>query len=631
MSKTTEKDPSFWKELKRRGVPRVMAMYAATAFIIMEAGDIMLPRLGLPDWTVTLIIVLLIVGLPVAFILSWIFDITPQGVVKTEAVKAGESFEEDHRTGRRRLRISDGIIALLLIVVAVLAYPKIFGEGNKRARYSHDQASIAVMPFKNMTGDTLYNLWQGGLQNLLITSLSNSEELAVRQYETMYGIMGDINKLNYASITPSLVSSAARKVDANTVIVGNMYKSGEKVRVTTNIMNADTEEIYKSFEVQGYTEDDFFVLTDSLSLLIRDFLEIRNLKKSTFYDLRKVFTQSSDAYKLFLQGQNCHVRLEYPCAIEYYNKAIDADSNFVSAMLNLSYCYGDVQEAAMSKMFAYKAFDRIDVLPPDMQLMVHAVKSMVDKRPLDQVNYLKQYLEINPQSMVKFYTLGWVIFNMEQWQESIDPFEESLALAKKQGLKSWSWTYILLGRAYHLTGEHKKEQKSFEEGREFWPNQNSTFDYWQAVCAVSQGDSMTANYYLGELRKMTEQRGWPESNLLMWYAGVYTWAESFEKAEEYYREALRLRPDNEMISNDLADILITYDLNVEEGMEIIVPLVEKYPDNVSYLYTYGLGLYKTGKYKEADEVLQKAWDMRAFYDHKHFTLGKKVDDMLNRS
>ena len=59
-------------------------------------------------------------------------------------------------------------------------------------------------------------------------------------------------------------------------------------------------------------------------------------------------------------------------------------------------------------------------------------------------------------------------------------------------------------------------------------------------------------------------------------------------------------------------------------------LVEKYPDNVSYLYTYGLGLYKTGKYKEADEVLQKAWEMRAFYDHKHFTLGKKVDDMLNR-
>jgi adenylate cyclase len=71
--------PGFWKELKRRGVPKVIAMYAATAFIIMEASEIMLPRLGLPDWTVTLVIILLIVGLPLVFVLSWVFDITPQG------------------------------------------------------------------------------------------------------------------------------------------------------------------------------------------------------------------------------------------------------------------------------------------------------------------------------------------------------------------------------------------------------------------------------------------------------------------------------------------------------------------------------------------------------------------------
>ena len=76
---------NFWQELKRRKVFRVIAMYAATAFIIMEAGDIMLPRLGLPDWTVTFIIVLLIIGFPISIILSWIFDITPEGVKKTES------------------------------------------------------------------------------------------------------------------------------------------------------------------------------------------------------------------------------------------------------------------------------------------------------------------------------------------------------------------------------------------------------------------------------------------------------------------------------------------------------------------------------------------------------------------
>ena len=71
MPQSTNKLSQFWQELKRRKVIKVIAMYAATAFIIMEAGEIMLPRLGLPDWTVTFIIILLIVGFPIAIILSW--------------------------------------------------------------------------------------------------------------------------------------------------------------------------------------------------------------------------------------------------------------------------------------------------------------------------------------------------------------------------------------------------------------------------------------------------------------------------------------------------------------------------------------------------------------------------------
>ena len=85
----------FWEELKRRKVFRVIAMYAATAFIILEASDIMLPRLGLPDWTVTFVIILIIIGFPITAILSWIFDITPEGLMKTvplnEEEKKGNS------------------------------------------------------------------------------------------------------------------------------------------------------------------------------------------------------------------------------------------------------------------------------------------------------------------------------------------------------------------------------------------------------------------------------------------------------------------------------------------------------------------------------------------------------------
>ncbi|MDF1576016.1 MAG: hypothetical protein P1P86_12585 [Bacteroidales bacterium] len=619
----------FWKELKRRGVLRVLTMYAATAFIIMEAADIMFPRLGLPDWTVTFIIILLIAGLPVAFVLSWVFDITPQGLVKTPKLEEQEITRASGVPGRRKLRLSDVVIVLLLGIVLVLVYPKFFGKG--RSKPERGGISIAVLPFKNMTGDTLYNLWQGGLQNLLITSLSNSEALSVRQYETMYNILGEEAGLNYASLTPAVAGEAARKAEANTVIIGNMYKSGDKIRVTSNIMNPESEEIYKSFELQGARENDFFVLADSLSHLIKDFLEIRSLKSATHYELKSVFTQSPEAYRLYLLGANAYARLDYPEAIEYFSKALETDSGFVSAMLKIAYCYGDTRQAVRSKEWAYKANEQILRLTPDMQLQVNALIATVEKKPVEQVYYLEEYLAIHPQAMIKHYQLGWVKFNMEEWKEAIHAFEKCLELAQKQEVLSWSWTYSLLGNAYHYVGAHKKEQRIYEKGRELWPQQKSTFDYWQAVCATSRGDSIRAKFYLDEIRKMTEQQGWPEANLWLWYAGVYDWAGSYEQAEYYHRKAYSMRSDNPMVIGEFAHFLIARDIKLEEGMNLIMPLVEEYPENASYQYTYGLGLYKRKEYEKAREVLQKSWSLRAYYDHKNFVLLKEVEDILDRN
>jgi tetratricopeptide (TPR) repeat protein len=69
---------------------------------------------------------------------------------------------------------------------------------------------------------------------------------------------------------------------------------------------------------------------------------------------------------------------------------------------------------------------------------------------------------------------------------------------------------------------------------------------------------------------------------------------------------------------------------VEEGMTMLSPLMENNPENASYLYTNGVGLYKMGNYQEAENALQKAWELKPYYDHKHFVLAKKINDELNR-
>jgi len=131
-----------------------------------------------------------------------------------------------------------------------------------------------------------------------------------------------------------------------------------------------------------------------------------------------------------------------------------------------------------------------------------------------------------------------------------------------------------------------------------------------------------------EIRKMCEQKGWPRANLLLWYAGVHSSAKSLIIAEEYYREAISLYPDNALLMNDMAYFLISNDIDIIEGMDLINKALAQDPENGTYLYTYGLGLYKTGKLENSLEILRKSWDMKPYYDHDHYILIKRIEENL---
>jgi len=190
-----------------------------------------------------------------------------ESLLKVKIVERKELQEKTIKFNKLKLLSSAAVLAIL-VFAGIIVFTKIFKRDTlENLRSSDGRISVAVMPFQNLTVDTLFNVWQLGLQNLLIASLSNSEGLSIRQYETMERIIGGSGYINYASITPTIASSVALKLEANTVIIGNIYKSGNKIRVTANLMDSRSEEIYKSYEIDGNTEDDFFHITDTLSKL----------------------------------------------------------------------------------------------------------------------------------------------------------------------------------------------------------------------------------------------------------------------------------------------------------------------------------------------------------------------------
>ena len=143
--------------------------------------------------------------------------------------------------------------------------------------------------------------------------------------------------------------------------------------------------------------------------------------------------------------------------------------------------------------------------------------------------------------------------------------------------------------------------------------------YRQASCALSLGDTLRAGGFIKKyLSIYKEQSGYTESQLKSVLGNLYSDAGILNKAEQYFRQALNLNPENHFRLSDLAGFLIKENINVEEGMELVNRALELSPDNYNYQYTKGLGLLKKGNYTEALDLLEKSWIQRSDYNHDHY-------------
>jgi tetratricopeptide (TPR) repeat protein len=288
-------------------------------------------------------------------------------------------------------------------------------------------------------------------------------------------------------------------------------------------------------------------------------------------------------------------------------------------MLMLAYVYGDEGISEEGKKWVYKAYGRIESMPLEIQLQILEVKAAVDKEPKELLKYTRKYLELNPYSTRGYYTIGWASYNTDKWQDAIDALEKGIELQKSFGRgRLWIWHYVLLGNAYHKTGQHDKEMKAYEDGLSLWPDQEPMITFWQTVCAISQGDTTKSNNYLKKIRVIGQRENWPEPEVLNWLAEIHYEANLPGKAEELYRRALMLDRRNIEIKVRLAHLLIKNNINVNEGVDLLKSSLMVSPDNGDLLFVYGSGLLKQGYPVQALEYLNRSWQLRPYYDHEHY-------------
>jgi tetratricopeptide (TPR) repeat protein len=509
--------------------------------------------------------------------------------------------------------------SVILIMVAIFIYPKTFRKDRlEKLRSSGERISVAIMPFLNMTNDTTWNIWQSGIQNNLITALSNIEELKVRQIESVNILLQSKDLTNYASLTPSVASTISQKLDASVFIYGSINQAGPRIRVNAQLIDSKTEDIFKSFQIEGPAkEENIFQIIDSLSEQVKNYLLISKLEQGTRYDYRTfASTSSPEAYRYFIYGMNAYYKRDFTTAVKMYSQAISIDSNFTFAFINLSYSYFNLRSYEQAKKWCLRIYEKVNQMPMQQQIYTNRAYSLFFETPYEEIQYVKQLQEIDDQLPFNYYSLGWIYNRLYQYDKAIPEYEKALEIYNKWGSRpAWDANYTGLGFAYHKTGQYDKEKKLYKKAELDFPD-DPPLICRQAILVLTDGDTITGNDYIYKYISLRKESSASDADIATSIAEIYSEAGIPDKAEEYYHRALSLEPENPLRLNNLAYFLINKDLNLNEGLELVNKALELSPDDYNYLHTKGWGLYKQGKNKEALQLLEKSWKLKPIYNHE---------------
>ncbi len=314
---------AFLAELKRRRVGRVAIAYGAVAWAVTEAASVVLPALYVPEWAMTLIVVFLLVGFPIAMVLAWVFDVSPTGIERTEPLP-GSPPQLQFRT-----RAAFGVA--VVVAMAGLAY-LLYARGLGRAEAADGHSSIAVLPFTNLSGDAGKDYFSDGMSEELLNLLARVPGLKVAARTSTFAFKGrnvDIREVG-------------KELGVETVLEGSVRQSGDQVRITAQLI--DTE---SGFHLWSETYDrrlqDIFAVQDEIAQAIVEKLKIELAPKDQQLAQRdKAPTQNVEAYELYLQGRAIWKRRgeeNLKRAIDLYQEALTRDPAFARAHAALASAY----------------------------------------------------------------------------------------------------------------------------------------------------------------------------------------------------------------------------------------------------------------------------------------------------
>ena len=484
---------NFLAELKRRNVYKVAVAYIVAGWALSQGIAQVLPVFDVPNWTIRLIVVLIIIGLPVALVLAWAFEITPEGIKRTEMADRMPAAAQRKKHTWIYIVVVGAIVSITLFFLG--RYSAISGGARRsEAATGIPEKSIAVLPFDNLSRDPDNAYFAEGVQDEILTRLAKVADLKV---------ISRTSTQHFKSV-PENLPQIAKQLGVTNILEGSVQKVKDQVRVNVQLINALTD-AHLWAEIYDRKLTDLFAVESDIAKTIADTLQAK-LTGSESTAMSNKPTENPEAYELYLKGRffwNKRTGQDLKTACDYFQQAIAIDPHYATAYAGLAESYiliplfdaGSPQDyfpkakaaaeraielqetsaeahTALGLLLCFsdvnfaqseKEFKRAIELNPNYATAHHWYGNalLVALGRFDEaISESQRAVELDPLSLIINADLGSTFMMARQYDQAIAQLQRTLTLDNKFGYTHWN-----LGEALYLKGDKAAAIAEYKKAR----------------------------------------------------------------------------------------------------------------------------------------------------------------------
>src|SRR6476469_7801419 len=483
-------EPNFFAELKRRNVYKVAVAYAVVAWLLMQVASQIFPFFEIPNWVVRLVILFLVIGFPIALIVAWAFEVTSEGIKRTEVADAAG------------LRSHGGTWIYVVLVGAALSVSLFFvgrytaghatvrpaSEEQRRAKQSETATasldkSIAVLPLVNESGDPKDEYFSDGLSEELIAALAQISGLKVIGRSSSF-------RFKDRKEEPKTIGE---KLGVSTLLDGTVRKQGDRVRIVAALVNA-TDGIQLWTRTFDSELKDIFTVQQEIARAVAESLRVTLLgsdEKST-----QMATNSVEAHNAYLQGHFHSVRRnveDLRKAITYFERAIELDPNYALVYAERSEAWTIIGDLTGQRSTAYPkarsdAETAVAIAPAlaEAHAALGWVRAFAEWKFAEGLSELQRAKELSPANPTAHDLLARVIVYRGRMEEAERQARQAVELDPLSAAAQFT-----LSRVLFYAGKLDEADAAGRKMAELQPSASSSHR-WPVHVAVQRGDGEAA-------------------------------------------------------------------------------------------------------------------------------------------